>query len=99
MRTSFNFEVYWILQAVRSWLRRRHRFILSPGKEGAVCVLTFSGLHAARKYWTLKHRFTSSPVLTSELNLHIWNANSQSFARAKSEAKMATQGENFGRQF
>ena len=36
---------------------------------------------------------------TSELNFHIWNANSQSFARAKSEAKMAAHGENFGRQF
>ena len=37
--------------------------------------------------------FPSSPMLQrvfpSELNFHIWNANSQSFARAKSEAKMA----------
>ena len=31
----------------------------------------------------------------SELNFHIWNANSQSFARAKSEAKMAAHGGKF----
>ena len=35
----------------------------------------------------------------SELNFHIWNANSQSFAWAKSEAKMAAHVENFGHQF
>ena len=32
---------------------------------------------------------------TSELNFHIWNANSQSFARAKNEAKMAAHGGKF----
>ena len=31
----------------------------------------------------------------SELNFHIWNVNFQSFARAKSEAKMAAQGVKF----
>ena len=31
----------------------------------------------------------------SELNFHIWNANSQSFARAKREAKMAAHGGKF----
>ena len=31
----------------------------------------------------------------SELNFHIWNANSQSFTRAKSEALMATHGGKF----
>ena len=31
----------------------------------------------------------------SELNFHIWNAISQSFARAKSEAKMAAHGSQF----
>ena len=36
----------------------------------------------------------SSPS-TSELNFHIWNANSQSFARAKSEAKMGAHGRKF----
>ena len=30
-----------------------------------------------------------------ELNFHIWNANSQSFARSKSEAKMAAHGGKF----
>ena len=32
---------------------------------------------------------------TSKLNFHLWNANSQSFARAKSEAKMAAHGDQF----
>ena len=36
---------------------------------------------------------------TSKLNFHIWNANSQSFVWAKSEAKMAAHEENFGFQF
>ena len=31
----------------------------------------------------------------SELNFYIWNANSQSFARAKSEGKMAAHGGKF----
>ena len=37
--------------------------------------------------------------MIGELSFHIWNANSQSFARTKSEAKMAAHTENFGRQF
>ena len=37
----------------------------------------------------------SQRLETSELNFHIWNANSQSFARAKSEAKMAAHGGKF----
>ena len=34
-------------------------------------------------------------VQTSELDSHIWNTNSKSFARAKSEAKKATYGGKF----
>ena len=34
-------------------------------------------------------------MLISELNFHMWNANSQSFARAKSEAKTAAYGRKF----
>ena len=34
-------------------------------------------------------------AIVNELNLHIWNANSQSFAPVKSEAKMIAHGEKF----
>ena len=37
----------------------------------------------------------SYSVLNSELSFHIWNANSYSFAGAKSEAKMAAHGGKF----
>ena len=52
-------------------------------------------------FWKYSLRWFSLPITklclvsTSELNLHIWNANSQSFARAKSEAKMAAHGGKF----
>ena len=38
-------------------------------------------------------------VYHNELNFHVWNANLQSFARTKSEAKTAAHGENVVRQF
>ena len=45
------------------------------------------------KHWEQQHHGEAEKI--SELNFHIWNANSQSFAQAKSEAKMAAHGGKF----
>ena len=48
--------------------------------------------------WENNWEFSQRHILlieTSEFDFHIWNASSQSFARAKSEAKMAAHGGKF----
>ena len=51
--------------------------------------------HAWAANLPLKKARKSKSHCTREPDFHIWNANSQSCARAKSEAKMATHGGKF----
>ena len=71
--------------------RPSSRFLLTiPAHDSFSNVLSSS--FPGPRWWA---RDVKRPLQNSELNFHIWNANSQWFAWAKSEAKMVTHGGKF----